>query len=317
MGLIAPPTLEAIRAPLLDWLRSRDPQAVSRAELILAPAATEPLLERVVAVAALGLPELADHLGSWREPSAPPPVAVPALLRDPELPTLIRANLTLWYARDMAQRRLHQETLDALALIRPEEVVDPAAFYFFRGVSEAKLRKRDEALASLNRLQRSVAGVPDRYRFIAELLLKDLNEWKEKDLGDISRRMQEIEGRLHNARGGPQTQERQKEVIALLDELIKDIEDQCNQNQGGGGASGSQDRVAQPMPDSRIVGGQAGKGEVDKKPLIKDNKVWGQMPEKDKVKAMEDISRELPPHFKEAIEAYSRRIAGGNSPPKE
>jgi tetratricopeptide (TPR) repeat protein len=275
------------------------------------------LLERVVAVIVLGMPELRGMLANWSDATAAAPLSPPALLRDERLPPIVRANLALWFAREMVQRRLHQEALDALLPVRAEQVVDPAAYYFFRAVSENKLRKRDEALASINRLLSSVEGVPDRYRFVAELLRKDMDGWKEKDLGDIARRMQEIEGRLQNHRGGPQTQERQKEVIAMLDQLIKDLEDQCNQCQCNGGAAGGA-RVTTPMQDSRIVGGQAGKGEVDKKPLIKDEKVWGKMPEKEKVKALENVNRELPPRFKDAIEAYTKRMAGGNNaPPRE
>lgn len=315
LGVLQAPTTEGVRGPLLDWLRGQDPAAISQAEAILA--GSEPLLDRVVAVIVLGMPELRGLLASWNDASAAAPQSPPALLREERLPLVVRANLSLWFAREMVQRRLHHEALEALQPVRAEQVVDPAAYYFFRAVSENKLRKRDDAVASINRLLSSVDGVPDRYRFVAELLRKDMDGWKEKDLGDIARRMQEIEGRLQNSRGGPQTQERQKEVIAMLDQIIKDLEDQCNQCQGGGGSGGGS-RVVTPMQDSRIVGGQAGKGEVDKKPLIKDEKVWGKMPEKEKVKALENVNRELPPRFKDAIEAYTKRMAGGNNaPPRE
>lgn len=313
VGILNPPSLDAVRGPLLAWLGTQNPALVSQADAILA--GPEPLLERVVAVVALGMPELRSLMHSWSDPAAVPPLTPPPLLRDERLPVIVRANLALWFAREMVQRRLYQEALDALLPVRAEQVVDPAAYYFYRAISENKLRQREAALASVSRLLSSVVEVPDRYRFVAELMRKDMETWRERDLGDIARRMQEIESRLHNYRGGPQTQERQKEVIALLDELIKNIEDQCNQSQCSGGSSGSNNRISSPLPDSRIVGGQPGKGEVDKKPLIKDEKVWGKMPEKEKVKALENVQRDLPPRFKEAIEAYTKRMAGGNNAP--
>jgi hypothetical protein len=53
--------------------------------------------------------------------------------------------------------------------------------------------------------------------------------------------------------------------------------------------------------------GGAGPGNVDKKKLLKDLELWGKMPEKDKIKALEAIAREYPPHFREAIEGYLKK----------
>jgi len=65
---------------------------------------------------------------------------------------------------------------------------------------------------------------------VAGLMLFDMMGWKDKDLGWIARKMDNIERRLEMARGGPQTQKMQKEVVARLDELIKELE---NKNKGG------------------------------------------------------------------------------------
>jgi hypothetical protein len=60
------------------------------------------------------------------------------------------------------------------------------------------------------------------------------------------------------------------------------------------------------------VGG-AGEGRVDPKRLIKNLDVWGKMPEKDKIKALEAITRDYPPHYREAIEGYLKELAKGSS----
>ena len=64
------------------------------------------------------------------------------------------------------------------------------------------------------------------------------------------------------------------------------------------------------MPDSQIIGG-AGEGNVDKKTLTKTIEMWGKLPEKEKVKAMEQISRDYPPHYRETIEEYLRQSSRG------
>jgi hypothetical protein len=55
----------------------------------------------------------------------------------------------------------------------------------------------------------------------------------------------------------------------------------------------------------------AGPGNVDPKKLIPGLEVWGKMPEKEKIKALEAIAREYPPHYREAIEGYLKELAKG------
>ena len=76
-----------------------------------------------------------------------------------------------------------------------------------------------------------VADAPARYKDLSILMLYDMQSWRDKDLGWIARKMDNIERRLELARGGPQTQKMQKEVVARLDEIIKQLE---NQSKGGG-----------------------------------------------------------------------------------
>jgi predicted secreted Zn-dependent protease len=79
-----------------------------------------------------------------------------------------------------------------------------------------------------------VADAPERYRMVAVLMLYDMLTWKDKDLGWIARKMDNIERRLDLARGGPQTQKIQKEVVARLDEIIKELENKKKKGGGGG-----------------------------------------------------------------------------------
>jgi hypothetical protein len=56
----------------------------------------------------------------------------------------------------------------------------------------------------------------------------------------------------------------------------------------------------------------AGEGKVDAKRLA-GLEVWGKMPEKERIKALEAISREYPPHYREAIEGYLKELAKGTA----
>src|SRR5262249_10289831 len=176
-----------------------------------------------------------------RNPLTPAPVKVPALLQDTKLPDFVRANLALAYARTLSGRRIHEEALDALKQFRPEQTVDPAAYLFHRAVCEHALLLQKEAGTRVTRLLTQAIDSPERYKTVGALMLLDMQAWKDKDLGAVARKMGNIERRLELARGGPQTQKLQREVVARLDELIKELENKAkNQQQSGGQPNGGQ-----------------------------------------------------------------------------
>jgi hypothetical protein len=105
-----------------------------------------------------------------------------------------------------------------------------------------------------------------------------------------------------------------------LDELIKEKENQansqCSQCNGGSCPSGGQGnqigkgstRSSSNAPDSAIMGG-SGEGKVDEKKLktIADN--WGNMPEKDRAKAIMDLTKDLPARYRVVIEDYFKALS--------
>jgi chemotaxis regulatin CheY-phosphate phosphatase CheZ len=73
---------------------------------------------------------------------------------------------------------------------------------------------------------------------VSILMAFDMQSWKEADvysrLGNIARKMDNIERRLDLARGGPKTQKMEKDAIARLDEIIKELENQAKGDCNGG-----------------------------------------------------------------------------------
>ena len=106
-------------------------------------------------------------------------------------------------------------------------------------------------------------------------------------------------------------------MIASLDKLIAAIEEQQNQhNQSGGSGSGSgsdKGGNGKPMDDSRIAGGK-GPGEVTKRE-IGDTDGWGNLPPHKREEALQQIGREFPAHYREAIEQYFKRLASSEDTP--
>jgi hypothetical protein len=151
------------------------------------------------------------------------------------------------------------------------------------------------------------------------LMVLDMAQWREKDLAEIARKMDDIERRLELARGGPITQKKQKDVVARLDEIIKQMEQQQkNQGQGnpngggcpnGGSQPGNQPGSGPPTsPQQDSQGGQnSGPGRVDEKTLKQLADLWGKLPEKDRIAAMAEMQRSMPARYRDIIESYFKK----------
>jgi hypothetical protein len=48
---------------------------------------------------------------------------------------------------------------------------------------------------------------------------------------------------------------------------------------------------------------------VDEKKLKELAQVWGKLPEKERAKAMAELTRDMPPRYREVIEKYFKKLA--------
>jgi hypothetical protein len=307
---------EAARTQALDWLKSSgkaDADTMKAFDAIWGQA-DRPVLDRVAETLTLGDSEAAKLLTEARDPASPAPMAVPAVLHDSKKPSFYRSNLALAFGKALSNRKAYEEALDTLKAAKAEQVVDPGTYLFHRAVAEHALLLKDDATRTIVRLLDDAVDVPERYKLVAVLMAFDMGSWQEKDLGEIARKMNNIERRLELARGGPHTQKIQKDVVARLDELIKKLENQCNGScdcNGGGCPNGGNSGGAKPnspMKDSRIAK-NGGAGRVDAKTLGKLAQDWGKLPEKDRAKALQELTRDLPPKYQEVVENYFRKLA--------
>jgi uncharacterized membrane protein YgcG len=287
-----------------------------------------PLLDRIAELITTAIPEAEAAFAEARATDDLPPLNTPEILRDSRLDPFIRTNLAAAYSQLLARRRAYEESLQACQGLEPELLVDPAAFYFYKAVAEHALgvlkpEYRNAGLNSITRLLDDVIDVPDRYRLVATLMYFDIQSWSKdpKDLSNIGRLMNNSGRRLDLARGGPQTQEIQKRIIFRLDEKIKELEKQQQGGGGGGGGGGSggespsgggppgggTTQPSGPAGDSAIMGG-SGEGKVDEKKLRHYAEVWGKLPAAERAKAIQEITRDLPPKFKPIIEEYFKSL---------
>ena len=63
------------------------------------------------------------------------------------------------------------------------------------------------------------------------------------------------------------------------------------------------------MQDSNPTGGVQGKGEFDPKKVKEIAEVWGKLPEKERAKAIVELTRRMPAKDRAVIEEYFKQLA--------
>jgi hypothetical protein len=232
-GMLRCPTPEVARNQALAWLKGvgKADETTLKQFGAIWDKADRPVLDKVADTLALGDEGARKLLAEARDADAPAPLAVPPLLKDSKKPLYFRANLTLAYAKALTGRRVFDEALASFKLIKPEQVVDPSAYFFHKAVAEHALMYKDEADSTIVRLLDDVADAPERYRMLATLMHFDMLSWQDKDLGWVARKMGVIKDRLELNRGGKKTRDIQKEVQLRLEEMVKEME---NKKKKGG-----------------------------------------------------------------------------------
>lgn len=230
-------------------------------------------------------------------------------LANSETPPLVRYNMRLYYARWLAQNGYDDEAIAWTDGLIPADVVAPESLLFYRAVASHRLVEADRADATVAELLQRSDELPIRYQKLATLMQQDLAGLDDDSLDHVARRMADVRRRLTLGRAGKTVQVVEDSVVASLDKMIKDLEDQaqqqCQSGASGGAPSGT------PMQDSRLAELKA-PGKVDQRD-VGHSADWGDMPDKDREQALQDVGREFPSHYREVIEEYFRRLAAEES----
>ena len=219
-------------------------------------------------------------------------------------------TIRLWFARELLRLGRYDEAAPLLQDLSLTTSVDPTTLLFCRAACDYWLLKIEEAAKSVSQLLEREQELPVRYRQLALLLENDIASLKEDSLDHISRRMRDVTKRLERGHAGPKVQAVQNGVVQSLDKLIKKLEEQKQQqSSGGAGSAGGNMSDGRPMEDSQLAGGK-GRGEVKKRDLS-DTEGWGDLPPREREDALQQIGRDYPAHYREAIEQYFKRLATG------
>jgi hypothetical protein len=303
-----PPKAAEVKTHALAWLAAATADAGVRAKAdaiwsgISAGASEDELLVRLVRTFALADPNAAKLVAMCSAPRGQLLTPSQPWLRA-AAPPLFTNNLRLSFGRWLMEQSLFDEAMEQVSGLAPSDVVAPASLLFCQSVIYHALLNKESGLKSIDVLLQGADVAPRRYVALAQLMQDDLKGLEEDTLDHIARRMDDIRRRLDLGRAGPKVRKIEKGVIDSLDKMIKKLEDEQQQSASDPNSSQSN----RPADASRIAGGQ-GPGDVAKKDIgSKSN--WGDLPPKEREEAMQQIGRDFPAHYRDAIEQYFRRLA--------
>ncbi|TWT89966.1 hypothetical protein Mal64_03480 [Pseudobythopirellula maris] len=264
-------------------------------------------------------PRFSSFLASNRGPISDPKKAPPEwLTQHQQAGDASSQNLRLWYAERLFYAGYFEECLGWLEGVRNEAVAAPGLMVYLQAAAAQQAMRYDTAQEHAARLLAAEDDLPLRWRYVAREIQRDAERNEQRsEIETVSRMMRGVGRRLALGEGEEPEVERQREVIAKLDELIEKLEEQQKQQQqqqqamgSGGGASPSG-----PAEDSR-PSELKGQGEVDRRRLVEGGE-WGSLPPAERERVTQSIGRDFPSHYRSLIEDYYRTLAeepGANEP---
>lgn len=175
-----------------------------------------------------------------------------------------------------------------------------------------------DAKAALRRLDDSFIVLPRRHAELVERAREAVAKWADGDLADVGRDMGRVRTRLASGRAGTDVQADQQRIIAKLDRLIREQEEGKNAAAGAKGQDDDRDAKSQPGREQSPTpsqpatdstpAGTAGAGQTDAAAMRRYAATWGTMPAATRARVIQDITRDVPPKYRELVESYRKAI---------
>ncbi len=312
--LYAPLSAAELKNQLQSWTveqKLKNPDQLKLIANLLAkldtPLTTEEKMDLTMRVFSAVSPDTKQLFQTYQLSENTPQLSSHPLLINGKAESFYLSNVRYYVARNLAQFRMVDHSLELFNSTKPDNLVDPAGYLFFKAVCEHQLLQKKACEKTLDQLLNRTESVPERYTQVAILMQADLADLKEESLNEISRKMSDVERRLELGNSGKKVQKVEDEIIASLDKLIKQMEDQSKNSPSSGSGAGNSNSPNGGTDESRVKGRTA-PGEIDKKKLSA-NGGWGQLPPKKQASAKNIINRNFPSHYRKAIEKYFKKLA--------
>ncbi len=194
---------------------------------------------------------------------------------------------------------------------------------FLLGAAQEHTLQRDQAIETLQMFVRAYPDAPERLWVGARHLLDELRYMEPGTIADVSDRMDYSRRRLEIEQTGRQTQSEQQQIIAILDKLIEQTENQENEQKGGGqghgqgmgqpmpapggGAAGSQ-MSDSPASQSAAPAGQSDMGALHRVTRGDESDLWGEARQREREQVLNAIKARYPDRYRDLVEQYYRSM---------
>jgi len=237
-----------------------------------------------------------------------------ALRKSPD--EYIRGYATFRFALAQMNRERYDEAAEAFTAVLNEHRyagcdVD-AAFYVV--VCLGQEREKEKAIAAANGFLKDYPDAPERYKKAMEQLKNELVQEWESPLYDLAGKMNHVAKKIEGGDTGEPTQEKQKEIVTIIEELIKRAEDQEGQGQGQSGGNGrarGNQQPSSPANKSTAPEGESRVGEMRPNPRKKAQDAWGEMRDKEREEVLQALKEQFPDRYRELLEQYNKALAEG------
>lgn len=242
---------------------------------------------------------------------------------DPYLATHARFYL----ARAHAMNERYEAALPLLEKITEPKALgrtlDSGEAMFLRGVAAAETLDRESAIVTLNTFIANYPFASERTLVGAMQMVDELTWMEAGSLGDVQDRMDYSRRRLDIEEPGKITQEEQVRIVAMLDKLIEEAEEDESGGGGGGGGGGGQGGgqgqgegsgggPAGGGPggakSSNLPGGSSSIGRLNRRVTGDAEEMWGEARRREREQVMAAIKARYPDRYRQIIEAYFKRL---------
>ena len=308
-----PPQVAEVKAQAVAWLQQNAADAALRnqgpggRQRHRRKASGTELLDGLAEAFALVDPKVAELVEICSHPRSRLVLPTFAWMTDPKTAPLVAANMRLYYGRWLVQGQWFEEALEQLGGLKPSDVVAPAELLFYQGVAYHRLLNKDGRAQGHQPVARRRRGQPAALR---RRRLPDAGRSRRLGRGNAGPHRAADGRRRAAARPGPgRTQGPQgrgrRDRVARQD----DQEDRRRAEQAETRASPSNSLQSSEPAARQHAHGRQGRRARSTKKDIGHKSGWGDLPPKEREEALQQMGRDFPPHYRDAIEEYFRKLA--------
>lgn len=228
----------------------------------------------------------------------------------------LRAYATFRFGVSQMNRERYDEAKDAFTRVLNEygriAGCDIEAAYYIV-ICLGQEREKEQAIAAANAFLKDYPDAPARFRNTMEQIKNELMQEWESPLYDLAGRMNHVARKIEGGDTGEPTQTKQKEIVSIIEELIRRAEQQEGQNQGKGGGGGpprGNQQSSNPANQSQAPPGASRVGDLRGKQR-KPGEQWGEMRDKEREEVLQALKEKFPDRYRELLEQYNKALAEG------